>query len=58
MSSNDIVVERNGGLWRVTLNRSNKANALSQDMLHQLCALFRDGAKDSDLASIGHHGCR
>jgi enoyl-CoA hydratase len=52
MSNSDITVERDGGLWRVTLNRPSKANALSQDMLHELCCLFRAGAADNDLRAL------
>ena len=49
MSGSTVLLQREGPLWRLTLNRSDKANALTQEMLQTLCQVFRDAANDEDL---------
>lgn len=34
-----IEVDQEGGIWTVTLNRPDKANALTEDMLRELCEI-------------------
>ena len=49
MSTDHVLLNKEGGLWRVTLNRPDKANALSDGMLHRLSDIFSDAASDEDL---------
>ncbi len=49
MSTNPIYVSKHGALWCVTINRSEKANALTIDMLHALHTIFLDAADDPAL---------
>lgn len=44
-----ITVDKKGGLWTVTLNRPDKANALTIEMLEQLDDIFADAQSDHDL---------
>jgi len=44
-----IDITREGGLWVVTLNRPDKANSLTAEMLAELCDLVEVGAEDPDL---------
>ncbi len=37
-----IELQKQGGLWQVTLNRPDKANSLTRDMLQQLVAVASD----------------
>ncbi len=44
-----IELDRDGAVWRVTLNRPEKANALNQEMLHTLHDVFASAAGDEAL---------
>jgi len=44
-----IDLDRDGARWRVTLNRPDKANALSLAMLTRLDEIFKSAAADPDL---------
>jgi len=44
-----IDVRKTGGTWKVTLNRPDKANALTIDMLEQLAELFAQAQQADDL---------
>lgn len=35
-----IELDQDGGIWTVTLNRPDKANALTEDMLRELCEIM------------------
>ncbi len=52
MSKSDILLEQTGPLWQVTLNRPQKANALSLAMLRQLCDIFGAAANDQALRAL------
>lgn len=52
MTDQLINTERNGAHLQVTLNRPEKANALSQVMLHQLHDIFQNAANDRDLRAL------
>lgn len=41
-----IELAKDGGIWTVTLNRPDKANALTEDMLRELCEIM-EGAADA-----------
>lgn len=47
-----IDVTRDGGLWVVRLNRPDKANSLTSDMLEQVAELAEEGARDADLRAF------
>ena len=47
-----IDLTREGGLWVVTLNRPDKANSLTSEMLAELCELIEAGAGDPDLRAL------
>ena len=47
MTTSDIRVESSGGVLRVTINRPEKRNALSADVLHALADAFTSNADDS-----------
>jgi len=47
-----ILVEEKPGIWTVTLNRPDKANALTPEMLEQLDAVFRRAAATDNLRSL------
>jgi enoyl-CoA hydratase/carnithine racemase len=49
MKSDHIICDKNGPVWTVRLNRPNKANALSIDMLEALRTCFSEAANDSAL---------
>jgi enoyl-CoA hydratase/carnithine racemase len=44
-----IDVHKNGGTWTVTLNRPDKANALTIGMLEHLAEVFAQAQQDTDL---------
>ena len=51
-----ITLDRDGGLWTVTLNRPDKVNALTPDMLHELATIAeaaQDGARALILTGTG-----
>ncbi len=52
MTSDRIVCERHQGMLKVTLNRPEKANALSRDMLVRLHEVFTAAAEDADLRAM------
>ena len=52
MNSNHIVCEKEGPLWTLRLNRPDKANALSIEMLETLRTLLLQAAEDSALRSL------
>ncbi len=47
-----IDLTREGGLWVITLNRPDKANSLTSEMLVELCELIEAGAGDPDLRAL------
>jgi len=47
-----IDLVRDGANWTVTLNRPDKANALSLEMLERLDAIFTDAAHSPDLRAL------
>ena len=47
-----IGVEREGGLWTVTLDRPEKANSLTAGMLADIAALARDARDDAELRAM------
>jgi len=47
-----IDLTREGGLWVITLNRPDKANSLTSEMLAKLCELIEAGAGDPDLRAL------
>lgn len=47
-----IDLTRDGGLWTVTLNRPDKANSLTAEMLDQLAGIAEAGAEDGDLRAL------
>jgi enoyl-CoA hydratase len=49
MNSTQIVCHKQGPLWAVKLNRPDKANALSIEMLETLRTCFADAARDPEL---------
>ena len=48
-----IRIERDGGLWTITLDRPDKANALTEDMLETLCHLVEDAQEAQALVLTG-----
>jgi len=44
-----IELDRDGAVWRVTLNRPEKANALNREILHTLHDVFSSAAGDEAL---------
>lgn len=42
-----IVLDKEGGLWIVTLNRPDKANALTEAMLSDLCAIVEAAREEA-----------
>ncbi len=56
---NDVLVERNDTLLKVTLNRPQAANALSQNMVEQLISAFTDldGIRLCVIEGNGKHFC-
>ena len=48
-ASSDLLVESNGGVLRVTINRPDKRNALSSEVLHSLGKVFALNAEDHSL---------
>lgn len=47
-----IRTQRAGDLWRVTLDRAERANALTRAMLQQLLETFRHAAEDKDVRAL------
>lgn len=47
-----LLVERSGGVVRLTLNRPEKRNALSNEMLHRLTGALLDLATDHELRAV------
>ena len=52
MISNQIVCDKNGPLWTLRLNRPNKANALSVEMLEALKTRLVEAAEDPALRTL------
>jgi enoyl-CoA hydratase/carnithine racemase len=50
--SNQIVCDKNGPLWTLRLNRPNKANALSVEMLETLKTRLVEAAEDPALRTL------
>ncbi|MBC6437942.1 MAG: enoyl-CoA hydratase/isomerase family protein [Rhodobacteraceae bacterium] len=48
----DIDLDRHGGLWRVVLNRPDKANALTQGMLARLLGIAEEAGRDPALCAL------
>jgi enoyl-CoA hydratase len=48
-NASDVQVESRGGVLRVTINRPEKRNALSADVLHALAQAFASNADDAQL---------
>ncbi len=49
MSPQHVKIDKTERIWRVTLNRPEKANALSRGMLAELVSAFRQAEADEDL---------
>ena len=47
-----IELRKDGGLWTVTLNRPDKANSLTANMLEELADVAEAGAQDDDLRAF------
>ena len=47
-----IDIVREGGLWTLTLNRPDKANSLTAEMLERLAGLAEEGARDPELRAL------
>lgn len=47
-----IELTKDGGLWTVTLNRPDKANSLTADMLERLAEIAEAGAEDDSLRAL------
>ena len=47
-----IELTREGGLWVITLNRPDKANSLTAEMLEQMAEITEAGADDPDLRAV------
>jgi enoyl-CoA hydratase/carnithine racemase len=47
-----IDLDRDGGLWRVRLNRPDKANSLTQDMLARLAEIAAEAKAAPDLRAL------
>ena len=47
-----IELTREGGLWVMTLNRPDKANSLTAEMLEQMAEITEAGADDPDLRAV------
>jgi enoyl-CoA hydratase/carnithine racemase len=52
VNSNQIACDKNGPLWMLRLNRPNKANALSVEMLETLKTRLVEAAEDSALRTL------
>lgn len=52
MSRDLVRCERAMGAWRVVLDRAEKANALTHDMLHRLHQIFIEAAADESLRAL------
>ena len=48
-----IVFEKSEGIWTITLNRPDKANALNQEMLENLCDITSDAKEARALILTG-----
>ena len=49
MADQHVQIEKQGSLWQVTLNRPDKAHALTRAMLNKLHNTFLEAANDPDL---------
>jgi len=47
-----IELRKDGGLWTVTLNRPDKANSLTANMLEELADIAEAGARDDELRAV------
>jgi enoyl-CoA hydratase/carnithine racemase len=47
-----ITLDKDGGLWTVTLNRPDKANSLTAEMLENLAGIAEAGAQDETLRAL------
>ena len=47
-----IELRKDGGLWTVTLNRPDKANSLTANMLEELADIAEAGARDDELRAF------
>jgi enoyl-CoA hydratase len=47
-----VLLEKRGGIARVTLNRPEKRNAMSPEMLVRLCDIWRDVAEDNEVRVV------
>lgn len=47
-----ITLDKRGVHWQVIINRPEKANALTREMLHQLRTIFVDAASDTALRTL------
>ena len=47
-----IELTKDGGLWTVTLNRPDKANSLTAEMLEELAGIAEAGAQDETLRAL------
>lgn len=52
MSQNQVLVERHDAVARITLNRPEALNALSQGLIASLCDTFRGLSEDRELRAI------
>ena len=47
-----IDLDRDGGLWTVTLNRPDKANSLTEDMLRNLAEIAEEAGQDETVRAL------
>ena len=46
-----VLVERDGHVATITLNRPDKLNALNEELLHELARVVRELAQDHDVCA-------
>ena len=56
MSQDHVLAERDQSVLRIVLNRPDKANALSREMLSELIELFDLAAEDDELRVLTIEG--
>ncbi|MDE2572183.1 MAG: enoyl-CoA hydratase [bacterium] len=52
MTSGNLALERDGGILEITLNRPEKRNALSRELMLELIAALREAGKDAQVRAV------